>query len=85
MGRQMGRQDAPLGAPLLCSESWVSPEGPPMIDRGRLDMLVTRTLELESRALHSKPRLGRETSADARSSSVRPRGHLAWLRRYSAR
>ena len=52
----MGRQDAPSGAPLLCSKRGVSPKGPPMIDRGRLDMLVTRTLQLDLDALPIRDR-----------------------------
>jgi hypothetical protein len=55
-GRQMGRQDAPLGAPLLCSKRGVSPKGPPMIDCGRLDMVVTRTLQLDLDALPIRDR-----------------------------
>ena len=52
----MGRQDAPLGAPLLCSKPGVSPKGPPMIDRGRLDMLGPRTLQLDLDALPTRDR-----------------------------
>ena len=71
MGRQMGRQDAPLGAPLSCSESWVSPKGPPMIDRGRLDMPVTRTLQLDLDALPIRDRAALRllTRADAATAS----------------
>jgi len=55
MGRQMGRQDAPLGAPHSCSESWVAPTGPSMIDRGRLDMVVTRRSSSTSMACPTRP------------------------------
>jgi hypothetical protein len=67
MGRQMGRQDAPLGAPLSCPERWVSPKGPSMIDRGRLDMVVTRTLQLDLDALPIRDRAALRllTRADA--------------------
>jgi len=67
----MGRQDAPLDAPLLCSIRGVSPKGPPMIDRGRLDMLVTRTLQLDLDALPIRDRAALRllTRADASTAS----------------
>ena len=67
----MGRQDAPLGAPLLCSKRGVSPKGPPMIDRGRLDMVVTRTLQLDLDALPIRDRAALRllTRADAATAS----------------
>ena len=67
----MGRQDAPLGAPLSCSRRGVSPKGPPMIDRGRLDMLVTRTLQLDLYALPIRDRAALRllTRADAATAS----------------
>ena len=67
MGRQVGRQDASMGAPLSCSEMWVSRKGPPMIDRGRLDLVGARALQLDLDALPIRDRavLRLLTRADA--------------------
>jgi hypothetical protein len=83
-GRQMGRQDAPLGAPLLCSELWVSPKGPPMIDRGRLDVVVTRTLQLDLDALPIRDRAALRLLARADAGTASQLARLIYRRERTA-